>query len=254
MSQAPILSRDGGTPLRRPHCHAPPFHFRPVPALVVCARTRGRKRGGRLGILSRRVGRLTRWIYLGGYSSQAGQGLGVAALPEDVLAVAPPPAVRTIRRSWPWGPAGGPCTPPMSWSTGLVSAFAVGDGGKLWLLGSQASGGARPIHVSVHPSGRYLLCANWGSESIAVLPIDADGALGATAQVVENPKPYAHMVVATRRAAGCWPCTTASARSSPITSTLSRGGYGCGTRRICSPVRASAPGLLSRGSGRLCGQ
>lgn len=26
-------------------------------------------------------------IYLGSYSSQAGQGLGVAALPEDVLAV-----------------------------------------------------------------------------------------------------------------------------------------------------------------------
>jgi 6-phosphogluconolactonase len=71
---------------------------------------------------------------------------------------------------------------------GLVSAFAIGDGGKLRLLGSQASGGARPIHVSVHSSGRYLLCANWGSGSIAVLPIDADGALGATAQVVEHSK------------------------------------------------------------------
>ena len=28
-----------------------------------------------------------------------------------------------------------------------------------------------------------------------MLPIDADGALGATAQVVEHPKSYAHMVV-----------------------------------------------------------
>lgn len=57
-------------------------------------------------------------IYLGSYSSQAGQGLGVAALPEDVLAVGSTAGSPDDPTSWPWGPAGRPCTPPMSWSTG----------------------------------------------------------------------------------------------------------------------------------------
>jgi 6-phosphogluconolactonase len=79
---------------------------------------------------------------------------------------------------------------------GLVSAFAVGGGGRLRALGTQSSGGAQPIHLSVHPSGRWLLCANWGSGSIAVHPIGAGGALGPATDLVAYPKPYAHMVVA----------------------------------------------------------
>src|SRR6266511_444515 len=53
---------------------------------------------------------------------------------------------------------------------GLVSAFAIGDGGDLRLLGTQPSGGAQPCHLSVHPSGRYVLSAHWGSGSIVVHP------------------------------------------------------------------------------------
>jgi hypothetical protein len=47
-------------------------------------------------------------IYLGGYSSQAGQGLGVVALPEDVLAVGSTAGSPDDPTSWPWGPAGDP--------------------------------------------------------------------------------------------------------------------------------------------------
>lgn len=57
-------------------------------------------------------------IYLGGYSSQAGQGLGVVALPEDVLAVGSTAGSPDDPTFLAVGPGGRPCTSPMSWSTG----------------------------------------------------------------------------------------------------------------------------------------
>lgn len=62
---------------------------------------------------------------------------------------------------------------------GTVSAFAVNpDDGQLKLLNTVSSGGAGPTYVSVHPSGRFLLVANYFGGSVAVLPILADGHLG----------------------------------------------------------------------------
>jgi 6-phosphogluconolactonase (cycloisomerase 2 family) len=62
---------------------------------------------------------------------------------------------------------------------GTVSAFAIGrTDGKLKLLNTVRSGGAGPTFVSVHPSGRFLLVANYFGGSVAVLPILADGRLG----------------------------------------------------------------------------
>ncbi len=67
---------------------------------------------------------------------------------------------------------------------GTVSAFAVdgGDGG-LTLLNTVGSGGAGPTYVSVHPSGRFLLVANYFGGSVAVVPILADGRLGPATDV-----------------------------------------------------------------------
>jgi 6-phosphogluconolactonase (cycloisomerase 2 family) len=62
---------------------------------------------------------------------------------------------------------------------GTVSAFAINrEEGKLNLLNTVRSGGAGPTYVSVHPSGRFLLVANYFGGSIAVLPIRRDGRLG----------------------------------------------------------------------------
>jgi 6-phosphogluconolactonase len=62
---------------------------------------------------------------------------------------------------------------------GTVSAFAVNRvDGKLELLNTVRSGGAGPTYVSVHPSGRFLLVANYFGGSVAVLPIQEDGRLG----------------------------------------------------------------------------
>src|SRR5438477_8466611 len=67
---------------------------------------------------------------------------------------------------------------------GTVSAFAIHRAdGKLELLNSVRAGGAGPTFVSVHPSGRFALVANYFGGSVAVLPILADGRLGAATDI-----------------------------------------------------------------------
>ena len=62
---------------------------------------------------------------------------------------------------------------------GTVSAFAINrTDGKLELLNTVRSGGAGPTYVSIHPSGRFVLVANYFGGSVSVLPILADGRLG----------------------------------------------------------------------------
>ncbi len=70
---------------------------------------------------------------------------------------------------------------------GTVSAFAVNRAdGKLKLLNTVRSGGAGPTFVSVHPSGRFVLVANYFGGSVAVLPILDDGRLGAATDVKKD--------------------------------------------------------------------
>lgn len=62
---------------------------------------------------------------------------------------------------------------------GTVSAFTIKrEDGTLELLNTVRSGGAGPTYVSVHPSGRFLLVANYFGGSVAVLPLLRDGRLG----------------------------------------------------------------------------
>ena len=63
-------------------------------------------------------------------------------------------------------------------ATGAVSAFAIArDTGALTLLGDQPSQGGAPCFVSVDRSGRVVLVANYVGGSVALLPIQSDGAL-----------------------------------------------------------------------------
>jgi len=70
---------------------------------------------------------------------------------------------------------------------GSVSAFAVDpETGKLRLLNSVSSGGKGPAHLSVHPSGRFVLVANYFGGSVAVLPILSDGGLGTATDIKQD--------------------------------------------------------------------
>ncbi len=67
---------------------------------------------------------------------------------------------------------------------GTVSAFAINRAdGQLTMINTVTSGGAGPTYVSVHPSGRFLLVANYFGGSVAVLPMLADGRLGPATDV-----------------------------------------------------------------------
>ena len=68
---------------------------------------------------------------------------------------------------------------------GSVTAYEVDpSSGALRQLNAVGSGGTAPAYAAVHPSGRYLLVANYDSGHIAVLPIQSDGSLGAATDSV----------------------------------------------------------------------
>lgn len=70
---------------------------------------------------------------------------------------------------------------------GSVSAFAIQrPDGQLTLLNTVSSGGAGPTHVSLHPSGRFVLVANYFGGSVAVLPILPDGRLGPASDIKQD--------------------------------------------------------------------
>jgi 6-phosphogluconolactonase (cycloisomerase 2 family) len=67
---------------------------------------------------------------------------------------------------------------------GTVSAYAINSSnGELQLLNSVPSGGSGPTYVSIHPTGRFLLVANYFGGSVAVLPILPDGSLAPATEV-----------------------------------------------------------------------
>ncbi len=107
------------------------------------------------------------------------------------------------------------------WGTGSgsVSAYKVDrPSGHLTLLNTVSSEGAGPAHLSVHPSGKFVLVANYAGGTVAVLPIESSGELGAASDVIHDQgtlgaehaqsappgsfaisghdKPHAHMVLA----------------------------------------------------------
>ncbi len=70
---------------------------------------------------------------------------------------------------------------------GMVSAFAIeAPTGKLSALNERSSVGAGPCHLIVDPAGRNVLVANYGGGSVAVLPVQADGALRENSSFVQH--------------------------------------------------------------------
>jgi 6-phosphogluconolactonase len=94
--------------------------------------------------------------------------------------------------------------------TGSVAAFKINDDGTLALLNQQPAAGTGPCHLDVDPAGASVLVANYGSGSIALLPVNADGSLQPPASVVQHQGssadkqrqegPHAHCITVAPRA------------------------------------------------------
>jgi 6-phosphogluconolactonase (cycloisomerase 2 family) len=70
-------------------------------------------------------------------------------------------------------------------NSGSVSAYAIARAsGHLTLLNTVSSEGANATHLSIHPSGKFLLVANYFGGTVAVLPVRANGELGPATDVV----------------------------------------------------------------------
>jgi 6-phosphogluconolactonase (cycloisomerase 2 family) len=66
-----------------------------------------------------------------------------------------------------------------------ATAFKVDrETGRLTLLGRTETGGRNGVHLAVDPGGRFAIVANYGSGSIALLPIRKDGSLDAPSQTI----------------------------------------------------------------------
>ena len=74
--------------------------------------------------------------------------------------------------------------------SGSVSAYSIDRAsGRLTLVNTVSSRGAGPAHLSVHPSDRDVLVANYAGGTIAVLPIESNGRLGEATDVKHDPGP-----------------------------------------------------------------
>ena len=126
-------------------------------------------------------------------------------------------------------------------SHGVIKAYAIDPAtGALTYLNEQLTGGQVPCHISVDATETYVLLANYGSGSVAMLPIQADGSLapltgfvqheGSSIHPVRQLGPHAHSIIldATNRLAfapdlastSCWSTTSTwtTARWRPTTS------------------------------------
>lgn len=68
-----------------------------------------------------------------------------------------------------------------------ASAFTIEPGtGRLHFLNTQDCGGTNPVHLDIHPSGRFVVVASYTGGVVAALPINADGTLAPLCDMVTH--------------------------------------------------------------------
>ncbi len=142
----------------------------------------------------------TRMAYVGTYSSPidggGGNGKGIYLVAMDTVSgelTVLELAAAALNASWLSFDPSGRClyavneVADFGGNSGSVSAYALNRGnGKLELLNVVSSAGAGPAHLSVDASGKYVLVANYAGGTVAVLPVQPNGALGAATYVHQD--------------------------------------------------------------------
>jgi 6-phosphogluconolactonase (cycloisomerase 2 family) len=62
--------------------------------------------------------------------------------------------------------------------THATSFLVDRDTGKLTVLNRQPTGGYNPVRLALDPTGRFLVVANYTTDSVCALPVKSDGSLG----------------------------------------------------------------------------
>lgn len=134
-----------------------------------------------------------RLFFIGCYtpdSSGGGHGTGIAVYRQDPATGALTAAGEPVTAPGPsflaWHPTGRYLYAVVERPDGAVRGYAV-DGAGLTPLGAeQPTGGSDPCHLSVDPTGRFLVTANYTSGSVSVHPIGPDGSLGDRTDLVRH--------------------------------------------------------------------
>jgi len=134
------------------------------------------------------------WVYVGTYTRGESKGIYLLRLDEatgrlESLGVAGEvanPSFLAIHPTRPLLYAVGELADFAGKKAGAVSAFSIGETGKLTLLNQQSSGGPGPCHVAVDRAGRNVLVANYSGGSVACLPIQPDGRLGEATSFIQH--------------------------------------------------------------------
>ena len=151
-------------------------------------------------------------VYVGTYTGPKSKGIYLFSLdtasgkltPKGLAAEVASPSFLAIHPSRRYLYAVGEMNNFQGKKAGGVSAFSIGEDGKLTLLNQQPSGGQGPCHISIDKTGRNALVANYGGGSVACLPIEADGKLkepsatiqhqGSSANPQRQKQPHAHSI------------------------------------------------------------
>ncbi|MFB9239262.1 lactonase family protein [Plantactinospora siamensis] len=148
--------------------------------------------------------------FIGCYTAESGgRGEGVLAVRRDPRTGALDPLGTVAVTPSPSFLARHPTLPVLyavnELAEGTVSAWRIGDRGRLTELGVRSTGGDSPCHLAVAPDGRHLFAANYGSGSLAVHPLDDAGVPGERSDLLAHSGhgldpdrqegPHVHMVV-----------------------------------------------------------
>jgi len=160
------------------------------------------------------MGARDEYVFVGGYTAdKGGDGEGIVLLRRDpatgvltrlgVAARTPSPSFLARHPTLPILYAVNELE-----SDGTVSAFTVGLDGALTPLSVQPTGGGDPAHLAVTADGRHLLVANYATGSVAVFPLDPEGAPSERSDLLDlvgrgpvadrQAGPHAHMVLPLR--------------------------------------------------------
>lgn len=154
------------------------------------------------------------WVYFGTYTKAKSKGIYRARFDSasgklsaaEAVAECKDPAFLAAHPSGKFLYAIDESTDPVKTPDRGVAAYAIAPRtGALTLLNQQSTGSAGPCHLAVDGEGRCVLVANYSGGSVSVLPLAADGRLGAAGKPAQhtgssvNParqkEPHAHAVM-----------------------------------------------------------
>jgi 6-phosphogluconolactonase len=133
-------------------------------------------------------------MYIGTYTAKDANGIHVYRVDPDTGALTqlfdtpglPNPAFLAIHPSKKYLYAANEVGDFEGKPAGAVSSFFIHADGSLDRINAQSSVGRGPCHIIVDKDGRNALVANYGSGSVAVLPIGTDGALAPASSFVQH--------------------------------------------------------------------